>query len=339
MNSRDFGKRLDQAAKDAAELAARQELIAQKLKPENDSGSGNSTQKADQQKPGGKSADKSNGDASAKNGEAKEKTGFDGQQVNPLAREQSSLAQRTRLLADLLDRLRQDATSEGSSVKQQLQQIDSENSPREIAQVMNETADDLASRRTTAANRGASEAKQRLQELSKSLGSAAGEYAQPQLKELMALEEQLAALQQQLKRQHGNREGMATAGEKWRQIETRLDRMSANDQRLAEAMRGLREGDSPREKSASSSKTPPVPGSRLKPAEFTDASNHATPEGFYSWLELGDYSGIKEISKVLQTRIQEAILAGGMMDADQPVPSAYKELVEKYYRTLSDDLR
>ena len=64
-----------------------------------------------------------------------------------------------------------------------------------------------------------------------------------------------------------------------------------------------------------------------------------TPEGHYSWLELADFTGPREVAKVLQMKIQEAILAAALMDADQPVPPAYKELVEKYYRTLSDDLK
>ena len=38
-------------------------------------------------------------------------------------------------------------------------------------------------------------------------------------------------------------------------------------------------------------------------------------------------------------KIQEAILAGALQDADQPIPPEYKALVEKYYRALSDDLR
>ena len=63
------------------------------------------------------------------------------------------------------------------------------------------------------------------------------------------------------------------------------------------------------------------------------------PDGHYSWLELGNFKGVGQVAKALQTKIQEAILAGALMDADQPVPPAYQELVEKYYRTLSDDLK
>jgi hypothetical protein len=45
------------------------------------------------------------------------------------------------------------------------------------------------------------------------------------------------------------------------------------------------------------------------------------------------------VTQALQTRIQEEILESSVMDADPMVPSAYKELVEKYFKALSDDLR
>ena len=83
-----------------------------------------------------------------------------------------------------------------------------------------------------------------------------------------------------------------------------------------------------------------TPGDRLRPGEQppkVDAPD--VPPGHYSWDQLGDYRGLAEVAKVLQTKIQEAILAGALQDADEPVPTEYKGLVEKYYRTLSDDLR
>ena len=56
-------------------------------------------------------------------------------------------------------------------------------------------------------------------------------------------------------------------------------------------------------------------------------------------MELVDAPNVREVAKALQAKIQEAILASSLLDADQPVPPQYKELVEKYYRALSDDLR
>ena len=230
---------------------------------------------------------------------------------------------------------------------------------RDIAARMRRAADDLKGQRPSAASRGVAQAAKRLQELSKLLDSARGEFAQPQLKELLALEEQLAQLQDQLKKAHDQGDAQTAADQKWQQLEPRLDKLAAVDQRIAEAMRQLREEpqgvtsnsaspDEPPKSDQSKAENSdankpgigrPKPGSQLTPSEFTQVNGQPTPEGFYSWHALGNSSGMREVSKILQTKIQEAILAGALLDADQPIPPAYKELVEKYYRTLSDDLR
>ncbi|MEJ7592914.1 MAG: hypothetical protein WKF77_15305 [Planctomycetaceae bacterium] len=353
MNARDFGQRLDEAQKVAQQLASHQQALDQHLRDEAVSGDGKrpSGQEPGQQ-PGdaGKTSERSDSEESG-DGSGSQKA--DRVVVKGLARDQQALATQTKMLAEVLDGLERDSTGEAGSVQQMLRQAQAENPPRDIAAGMNQTADDLQAQRIAAAGRGAAEALQRLQELSKSLGAARGELAQPQLKELLALEEQLAQLQEQMKRaQSKGDDSAAAAGQKWQQLEARLDKLATADQRLTEALRQLREG--PQEKktdaegevpkegqpdSTTSGTGPPKPGSQLQPAPFVESDGQPTPEGFYSWLELGDFSGMREVSKALQTRIQEAILAGALMDADQPVPPAYKELVEKYYRALSDDLR
>ena len=122
-------------------------------------------------------------------------------------------------------------------------------------------------------------------------------------------------------------------------MEARLDKLAVHDQRLAAALKQLREGTPANEATKNSTATEsPRPGSKVSPTPFVEGGGE-TPEGFYSWLELGDFKGVREVSKALQVKIQEAILAAALIDADQPVPPAYKELVEKYYRTLSDDLK
>jgi hypothetical protein len=125
--------------------------------------------------------------------------------------------------------------------------------------------------------------------------------------------------------------------------------MAGGDKRLAEAMRQLRDGPQQKEAQSKSAEgkvdnqdqasQKAQSGSKQNATQFTPNGGQLPAEGFYSWLRLADSTGVRNVSKVLQTKIQEAILAGALMDADQPVPPAYKELVEKYYRALSDDLR
>ena len=382
MNSRDFGERLDHAQKLAQQLADRQETLKEQLRAQSESqtvpsssNSGDQNSEQGKSSKGDKSGTKEDGKgkpndvtASASSNRtdstsgSSEKAGKNST-TSDLAQDQQGLSAQTGLLAELLDRLKDDAVTEVGVVKQALEQADANYPPREIAAGMRQTAEDIRAERKVAATHGATAALEKLQALSKSLGLARGEYAQPQLKELMALEEQLAKLQEQMKRaQTQGEDSKATAGQKWQQLESRLDKMAAADRQLKEALQRLREG--PQSTSSSTKdaseksgegktnaeksqpngatqggKAPPKPGSKLKPSQFQETSEQPVPEGFYSWLELGDFSGVREVSKALQTRIQEAILAGALIDADHPVPPAYQELVEKYYRALSDDLR
>ena len=49
--------------------------------------------------------------------------------------------------------------------------------------------------------------------------------------------------------------------------------------------------------------------------------------------------GLRQIAKTLQERIQEVILDGVQSSSDEAVPIQYRDLVEQYYKNLSDDLR
>jgi hypothetical protein len=370
MNARDFGQRLDQAQNLAQQLASRQEQVARQL-GQGQKSKGESRQAASLQAEGS-SGDKSSDSAGTQPGQqqskgndgkqanadqdfpksgSSEKASTDGQQpgggksTEQLARDERALATETEMLAELLDRLKGDSALENGGVRAKLDRVQAENPPRDIAAEMRQAANDLMAARPVQAGQGAALARDRLDELSRSLGAARGEYAQPQLKELMELEEQLAQLQKQLQRSKGQTGAeRGTAGQKWEQLEPRLNRMAEGDRRLADALQQMREGSKGKGSQAKATGSQqagtasPKPGSPLKAAPNVEGGQQM-PEGFYPGIELGDYQGMKHVSKALQAKIQEAILAAALLDADQPVPPAYKELVEKYYRTLSDDLK
>lgn len=317
MNARDFGQRLEEADKLARKLAGRQAALEKKL------GSAGSPQEDTSQAAASSEGEHSSEDLAAKEAGQEKKSGrgmksregahkgapMTVQQGEELARDQQALAGEADLLADQLEALERDATTERGGMKRKLAEIREENPPRDIAGVMSRAASDLKATRQDQAGRGVTQARQRLDELSKSLGGARGEYAQPQLEELVALEEQVAKFTEQMKRAHEKAGEGSAAKAKWRELEERLTKLASADKRLAGALREMHDG------------------------------GREVPEGHYSGMELGDFNGIRQVSKVLQTRIQEAILAGTLMDADQSVPPAYKDLVDKYYRALSDDLR
>lgn len=280
MNAGDFGQRLDQAQK-----------LARKL--------------ADQQQALGKSQQQSEPSGHAKS--ASEKSGSGRGDARQAARNERELAGEGDLLADQLEALARDASREKGGVQGKLRSVQAENPPREISGLMREAAGDLESNRKEQAGRGMAQAGRRLDELSRSLGDIHSEFSQPELEELMALEQQLASLMEQSKRGETGQEKVAATQQKWSELGNRLEGPAKSDKRLAHALHRMREG--------------------------------VTPEGHYTWLELADFNGPREVAKVLQMKIQEAILAGALQDADQPIPTAYKALVEKYYRALSDDLR
>src|SRR5262249_37109138 len=204
-------------------------------------------------------------------------------QENRLARDQRALAGQADLLAEQLDALERDAATERGGTRAKLAQVQKENPPRDIAGLMRQTAADLESRRRDQAGRGAAQSRERLDELSRSLGDARAEYAQPQLEELVALEEELARLVEQAKRVGDNKGDVSGAKRKWDELEQRLDNLAAGDKKLAEALRQMRESRAGGEKSgndepdrrapkADTAQTTgtarPQPGEKLKPAPF-----------------------------------------------------------------------
>jgi hypothetical protein len=356
MNARDFGQRLEQARQLARQLADREESLEKQL-------GGGKSKKGEKTAEAAGDENGSNSNQAADASGAGEKGGQEGSKAVPagtpgsgeiLARDQRALAGQADLLAEQLEALERDAATERGGMKGKLAQLQKENPPRDIAGVMRQSADDLAAQRRGEARRGAIQARERLDELSRALGDLRADYAQPRLEELVALEEQLAQLLEQLKRAGESQSAVSAAKRKWDDLEQRLDGLAAGDRRLADALRELREGRSSKERAGNDASNstaakadqavaggtrPPQPGDKLKPAPFVLNDGREMPEGHYAWLELGDINGIRQVSKVLQARIQEAILAGALMDSDQPVPPEYRDLVEKYYRALSDDLR
>ena len=51
-----------------------------------------------------------------------------------------------------------------------------------------------------------------------------------------------------------------------------------------------------------------------------------------------EVEGLRRVDQVLQRRIQEAILSGSLQQADDAAPPAYEDMIESYYRALSEDI-
>ncbi|MBS0262865.1 MAG: hypothetical protein JSS02_13005 [Planctomycetes bacterium] len=379
MNSRDFGQRLEMARQFAQQLARQEAGLEQQLQEDSSADRGSSPQGENQPgsetkpagQPGktggnppsstGRGSNASPDSALNGTGDATEPAAGSGklpttprnsaglspgsrtsQQAADLARDQQKLAGEADLLADQLHNLERDASAEKGNLKTRLTQAQTENSPRDIAQLMRRVAADIGASQTGHAARGSRQARERLEELSKALGAARADFAQPQLEELMTLEDQLAKVREQLKRAGEQADEKSAAQRQWDAVEPRLDDLASVDKKIAEALQNLRDGTVPAPNSdspAAPSQSPPSSGSNpSQPGTFRPQGGSEPPRGHYL-LRPGDYRGLEGVLRVLQARIQEAILAGALMDADQPVPQEYRDLVEKYYRALSDDLR
>jgi DNA repair exonuclease SbcCD ATPase subunit len=213
--------------------------------------------------------------------------------------------------------LKKDAGRESGEVQQRLDQAYAETPPKEIASGMTDTAESMRLGRNGAAKQQANEVLDQLQRLAKSLESTRKEYSQPQLREMMDLEEQLAMLEEEVKQNESPKQGAGDLQERSKKLESRLKRLASRDKKLAKA---LQEGD-------------PAPN------QASDTGPQIDAKDSLGWTLLGEYPRIRRATQALQTRIQEEILESSIMDADPNVPSAYKEMVEKYFKALSDDLR
>jgi hypothetical protein len=70
--------------------------------------------------------------------------------------------------------------------------------------------------------------------------------------------------------------------------------------------------------------------------ELTNGENGS--EGQFAEPPTTPIDSLRDISVMLQRRIQEAIVSGVMQQAVGPVPPQYSEMVDEYYRVLSEDV-
>jgi len=367
MNARDFGERLERSQQLAEKLAGQQQKVSDQLAGSNKLEGDEPGEKTSGEKP---TSGAGQPGASSSGGSAP----LDEAQRTSAASRERELAAEAEMLHELLSALRADGLGEKTGVGRELDDAEKANPPTEAAQRMREAAESLDANRQKPATAAAQSATRQLQDLAGELKGIRGRFAQPQLEELLELESQIAQLQRQL--QKGANQGQAERlAEQWQDLEPRLDQLASGDQRLAQALERLRNpssedadssepgtkpGDKPGSESGDkpgakpgekpgtneSGQGKPGSGSNSSPANNNSPVRSANqsenlaelPPGLY-WMRLGGNSNLREVAKALQVKIQEAILAAALQDSDEPVPPEYKQLVDEYYKALSDDLR
>ena len=245
-----------------------------------------------------------------------------------LAGQQRRLAGGADFLNELMAMLRADADDESGEIRDTLDDINVTNPPGEISQTMRDAADDLEQGMPRRAASSAAMAARSLADLANALSEARSRHAQPNLEELVETEQELADLLAALKRA-SSAEEVAMLAKKADQSKERVSELANGDSLIAQA-----EKESSKSSSAQSNAN----------ASQTGSANNASGAGKIThrgWRQSQQVLAeeLRQLDKALQSSIQEAILAATLQDGDGAVPSNYKDLVDEYYRVLSDDLR
>ena len=231
------------------------------------------------------------------------------------------MAESVRTLGDVLDRLRGDAAEEDRKLADMIDQATAANSPGEIERDL-QTAPADSKPGPEANPTGAMAAAGRLEALARDLEAARVAIARPELERYLAIEKQAAEVARAL----------TAAADPSKRAEA--------EKRLADLTRAV-------------GALEPAPGPLRQAAEAlahtdqigsSDSVNQPDPRsnGPRSGLNrptTHSINAVQALSRALQAKIQELILAESLVDRDGAVPPGYRELVEDYFRVLSEDQR
>jgi len=237
-----------------------------------------------------------------------------------LAGRQRELAEDVAALADVLERLESGAALEHRELAQTIDRAARRNPPGEVEESMRQNAEVIGSGRTAQAARDADGAAERIDALAQDLESARRASVQPQLERLLAAEKQAALLQERLR----------SIRQSSQQAEA--DKAISDLVRLIE---NLANGEGALRQAADKLATATQSGVGGWTRDDKIEPGHVG----YFVPPIGYTEGLKAASLALQARIQEIMLDNALVERNGPVPPQYKDMVEDYYRVLSQDLR
>jgi hypothetical protein len=239
----------------------------------------------------------------------------------PPADQQRRLVENGEELDELMARLAAEALDQQAEVRRMIQDARDANPTDEIVELMRAAAEDFEADRDSQAVQSAELASRSLSQLADDLRKTRERYTQPDIEQLLAAEQRAAELLQKMMsgRNAGER---ALARSQLDELERALDQPAAGDERLAQALDALHDGTH-------------RPSGHFERANDAEAS----VEAGLSHSDQVLVDGLRQVTDVLQTMIQEAILDRALLDPDDSVPPGYQKMVEEYYRALSEDLR
>jgi hypothetical protein len=317
LNEPDFAKKLARTSNLARQLADRQQQLVREASsaPSGESATGAAT--------GGVSERTSSEDPADRVSSPK---------PGKTAEHQRALTDRAEQLDELTASLAAESLDQDAEVHRMIQDARRASQPGEITELMRAAAEDFEQERNSQGIQSAEIAKRSLNQLAGDLRRAHEKLTQPDLEQLIEAEQRAAAMLRELLKSQSEAE-RAMARARLDEFDRTLDPLAAGDRRLAEAqkaMRGLGRADATDANSD---------GQRPSGMFRRAGEANSNPEAQFDEPDQLLVTGLREVTSVLQTMIQEAILDRALLAPDEAVPPGYEKMVEEYYRALSEDLR
>jgi hypothetical protein len=232
---------------------------------------------------------------------------------------QRQLAGRAEELADLVDQLLADSTEQDWEIQRELSDQVAANPPQRAAEAMRGAVADLQRGQPRSASSQGTRASALLGRLAAGIRQVQRATSLEQLERLTKAEQRAASLIKQLERE-GSPAEQAMAKAEAQKFNSDLRSLSRNDGELARVNQAL---------AAWVSNSMIAPDSQAEEA-VKNPQFATTPRRLVDAL--------RDVDVVLQRRIQETIVSGAMQQAVGAVPPQYSEMVDDYYRALSEDI-
>ena len=212
------------------------------------------------------------------------------------------------------------AAEEQPELAQTIGRATKTNPPEEVEASMRQNATAIGEGHAVAAARSADRTAGQLDALAQDLESVRRAAIQPQLERLLAAEKQAAELQERLR--------------SVRQSSQQAEAEKAISE-LARVVENLAPGEGPLRQAADK-----LAGATLGSAGgWTQIDKIEPGHVGYFVPPIAYTEGLRTVALALQAKIQEIMLENALVERNGPVPAQYKNLVDDYYRVLSQDLR
>ncbi len=241
--------------------------------------------------------------------------------ASSFAPRQREVASATEELSDLVDQLSADSLDQQWQVQKSLLQESSATAPGRAAAEMRHAAEAMDQERALEASSSGKRAARTLQNFASDLKRLQEAIGPARLEQLTQAEQRVAQAKKQLERRRRPAEQARVLAE-IPELARSIQQLLPGDSELQQAASRLAEAASGGTvRRTSDQRDEDVPGS-----ETLDRPTTSVVEG------------LRDVGVVLQQRIQETILSGALQQNDHAVPPDYVEIVEEYYRVLSEDI-